>query len=90
MVINITTEPNIETDCPLCPHCGAESTDDDLCRFCGKVMVATVATKGECARALHSGIRAIKGQLRPMTPEQIERTFISADYGNPANAIWDK
>lgn len=84
-------EPKTDTDFPLCPHCGAESTnDDDLCRFCGKVMVATVAQEGGCARALMTGIRAAKARFRPMTPEEIEKTFISADYSNPANAIWDE
>lgn len=90
----MTTADKTETAFPLCPHCGAEPTDDDdLCRFCGKVMVAAVAKKGGCARSLVAGLRALKAQVRPMTGEEIDaqkKSLVIFDHTNPANPIWDE
>ena len=89
----MTTAPKTETDSPFCPHCGTESTDDDdLCRFCGKVMVAPVAQEGGCAHALLTGIRALKSHIRPMTADELEdqeKSLAIFDPANPANPIWD-
>lgn len=77
----------------LCPHCRAESIDDDdLCRFCGKVMVVTVAQEGGCARALMVGLRTLKSHIRPMTADELndqEKSLAIFDPANPANPIWD-
>lgn len=81
-------------DTVLCPHCGAELKDDDeLCRFCGKVMMATVAQKGGCARGLMTELRALKAHIRPMTGEEIDaqkKSLVIFDHTNPANPIWNE
>lgn len=88
------TAPKTEADCPLCPHCGAKSTDDDdLCRFCGKVMVATIALEGGCAHALMTELRALRAHIRPMTGEEIDaqkKSLVIFDHTNPANPIWNE
>ena len=90
----MTTIPETETNSPRCPHCGAEAKDDDdLCRFCGKVMVAAVAQKGGCARGVINGLRALKDHIRPMTAAELheqEKSLAIFDPANPANPIWDK
>ena len=85
------SEPKTYTDFPLCPHCGAESTDnDDLCRFCGKVMVATVALEGGCAHALMAGLRDLKSRIRPLTADElVEHDVAPANFSDPADPIWD-
>jgi len=77
------------TDSLHCPHCGAEPIDDDdLCRFCGKVMSSPWRPLWD------SGLRAsllcgLKEKFRPLTEKELDETLISADYSNPANPIWD-
>lgn len=85
-------ELKTDTDFPLCPHCGAESMgDDDLCRFCGKVMVATVAQEGGCARALRAGLHDLKTKIRPLTANELDELFDKTTFNlsNPADPIWD-
>jgi len=39
---------------------------------------------------VRSGFSALKGKIRPITSdEELEEIFVSADYSNPANPIWD-
>lgn len=79
-----------EEDTVLCPHCGAEPLDDDdLCKFCGKVMVPVKSVKST-SKMVSSGLRSLKAKIRPMTGEELDETLISADYSNPANPIWDE
>ena len=84
-------EPKTDIDFPLCPHCGEESIDDDdLCRFCGKVMVAT-AQEGGCARALRAGLLDLKTKIRPLTANELDELFDKTTFNlsNPADPIWD-
>lgn len=86
------TTTTIPSDNVLCPHCGAESTnDDDLCRFCGKVMVETVAIRGGCAQALKSGVCDLKRKIRPLTANELDALFDKTTFNlsNPADPIWD-
>ena len=79
-----------EKDTVLCPHCGAEPIDDDeLCRFCGKIMVPFRGQAKKGRHGLTAGFCALKTKIRPLTTEELEETLISADYSNPANPIWD-
>lgn len=81
-----------QLDTVLCPHCGAEPTnDDDLCRFCGKVMVATVAQEGGCARTLRAGLHDLKTKIRPLTANELDELFDKTTFNlsNPADPIWD-
>lgn len=56
----------------LCPHCGAEQTnDDDLCKFCGKVMVPVGPAKS-ASTMVTSGLRSLKAKIRPMTAEELD------------------
>ncbi len=89
----MTTVPKTETDSPRCPHCRAESTDDDdLCRFCGKIMVAAVAQEGACAHALMAGLRDLKTKIRPLAPTELDELFDKTTFNlsNPADPIWDE
>lgn len=79
----------------LCPHCGAESKDDDdLCRFCGKAMVATVAQERGCCQALRDGLRALGSHVRPMTTDELEKYSVAptnlslADPSDPTHDDW--
>lgn len=73
----------------FCPHCGAEPVgEDDLCKFCGKVIVPVESAKST-TEMVTSGLRSLKEKIRPMTSEELDETLISADYNNPANPIWD-
>ena len=86
------TKPETEIDCPFCPHCGAESKDDDdLCRFCGKLMVATVAMRRGCAQALKSGVCDLKRKIRPLNANELDELFDKTTFNlsNPADPIWD-
>jgi len=82
-----------EKDSVLCPHCGAEPLDDDdLCRFCGKVMV-TVKSVKSTSKIVTSGLRSLKARIRPMTAEELdeqEKSLAIFDPANPANPIWDE
>jgi hypothetical protein len=79
-----------EKDTLLCPHCGAEPIDDDeLCRFCGNIIVTSGGKEKTGRRSLAAGFRALKVKIRPMNAEELDETLISADYSNPANPIWD-
>jgi len=85
-------EPKTYTDFPLCPHCGAKSTDDDdLCRFCGKVMMVAIAQEGGCTRALMAGIGNLKTKIRPLTANELDELFDKTTFNlsNPADPIWD-
>jgi len=62
--------------------------DDDLCRFCGKIIVPLGKTKS-VSTILTSGLQSLKAKTKLMTPEELDETLISADYSNPANPIWD-
>lgn len=80
---------SLEKDIVLCPHCVAEPiNDDDLCKFCGKVMVPVKSVKST-PKMVSSGLRSLKAKIRPMTREELDETLISANYTNPANPIWD-
>ena len=75
----------------LCPHCGAEPIDDDdLCRFCGKVMVPAGSVKS-ASTIVTSGLRSLKAKIRPMTAEEHEDMFKENTFNlsNPADPIWD-
>ncbi|OGQ95922.1 MAG: hypothetical protein A2521_03015 [Deltaproteobacteria bacterium RIFOXYD12_FULL_57_12] len=81
----------LEKNTALCPHCGAESSDeDDLCRFCGKGMVSP---KGEVDNTGRLGVtlRFLKGKVRPLTGEEHEELFEKTTFNlsNPADPIWD-
>jgi len=86
-------EPKTDTDFLLCPHCGAESMgDDDLCRFCGKVMVATVAQKGGCKHALMVGLRTLRSHVRPMTVDELETYTVAPtnlSLSDPSDPTFD-
>ena len=61
-----------EEDTVLCPHCGAELIDDDdLCKFCGKVMVPVKSVKST-SKMVSSGLRSFMAKIRPMTAEELE------------------
>jgi len=79
------------TDSLHCPYCGAEPIDDDdLCRFCGKVM----SSPGRTMRGtdlLASLLCGVKAKIRPLTEKECiemdeENTF---NLSNPADPIWD-
>ncbi|MBU0910539.1 MAG: hypothetical protein KKA54_14685 [Proteobacteria bacterium] len=79
----------LKNDPVLCSHCGAElMDDDDLCRFCGKVMVP-MGSAQSASTLVSAGLRSLKAKIRPMTADELDETLISADYSNPANPIWD-
>jgi len=74
-----------------CPHCGAESiNDDELCRFCGKAMAPAAPAKS-VKGLVRSGFRALKGMVRPMTEEEHKEVFEETTFNlsNPADPIWD-
>ena len=81
-----------EENTVLCPHCGAEQIeDDDLCRFCGTVMVPAGSVKS-ASEMFSSGLRSLKAIIRPMTAEELEeqeKSLAIFDPANPANPIWD-
>ena len=61
-----------EEDTFLCPHCGAEPIDDDdLCRFCGKIMVQVGSVKST-SKIVRAGLQSLKAKIRPMTAEELE------------------
>ena len=81
-----------EEDTVLCPHCGAEPIDDDdLCRFCGKVMVPLGSVKST-SKMVSSGLRSLKAKIRPMTTEEHKDIFEETTFNlsNPADPIWDE
>ena len=82
----------LEKHTVLCPHCGAKPIDDDdLCRFCGKVMVPMGPAKS-ASEMFSSGLRSLKAIIRPMTAEELEeqeKSLAIFDPANPANPIWD-
>ena len=81
----------LEKDTVPCPHCGAEPIDDDdLCRFCGKVMVQVKPVKST-SEIVSSGLRSLKAKIRPMTGEELDaqkKSLVIFDHTNPANPIW--
>ncbi|MFZ5908200.1 MAG: zinc ribbon domain-containing protein [Nitrospirota bacterium] len=81
-----------ETDTVLCPHCGTELIDDDeLCKFCGKAIVATGAAQ-RASSLVRAGLRSLKAKIRPMTGEELDaqkKSLVILDHTNPANPIWD-
>ncbi|MFZ5759844.1 MAG: hypothetical protein ACOY32_09485 [Thermodesulfobacteriota bacterium] len=82
----------IENDTVLCPHCGAEPMDDDeLCRFCGKVMVP-VGPAQSGSTIVSAGLRSLKAKIRPMSAEEHEELFEETTFNlsNPADPIWDE
>lgn len=83
----------LEKDAVPCPHCGAEPLDDDdLCKFCGKLMVPVKSVKSASKR-VSSGLRSLKTKIRPMTAEELdeqEKSLAIFDPANPANPIWDE
>lgn len=85
-------EPKTDTDFPLCPHCGAKSTDDDdLCRFCGEVMIPSIVQRDiNLHGLLVGGLRFLKTNVKPLTKKELDKLLISSDYSNPANPIWDE
>lgn len=82
----------LEKDTVFCPHCGAEPIDDDdLCKFCGKVMVPVKSVKS-ASKLVSSGLLSLKAKIRPMTGEELDaqkKSLIIFDHANPANPIWD-
>lgn len=82
-------EPKTDIDFPLCPHCGAESMgDDDLCRFCGKVMVATFAQEGGCAHDLMTGVQALRSKITLLPPNEFHY-WDTLDLSDPSDPVWD-
>lgn len=81
-----------EENTVLCPHCGVEPlNDDDLCKFCGKVMVPEKSVKST-SKMVSSGLRSLKAKIRPMTGEELDaqkKSLVIFDHANPANPIWD-
>lgn len=79
-----------EEDTVLCPHCGAEPIDDDdLCKFCGKVMVPVKSVKST-SKMVSSGLRSLKAKIRPMTAKELEEHEVApANFSDPADPIWD-
>jgi len=75
----------------LCPHCGEEAIDDDdLCRFCGRIMVPpTNAVPEKKSAAVAAG--ALWGKVRPFTDEEHIELFEETTFNlsNPADPIWD-
>lgn len=62
---------DLEKDTVPCPHCGAEPLDDDdLCKFCGKVMVPMKSKS--TSKMVSSGLRSLRAKIRPMTTEELE------------------
>lgn len=84
------TATTFQPETVLCPHCGAESmNDDDLCRFCGKAMVA-LGTAQNVSSLLASGLGSLKAKVRPMTAEELEEHDIApSNFSDPADPIWD-
>lgn len=81
-----------EKDIVLCPHCGAEPiNDDDLCRFCGKVMVP-VGCAQSTSKMVTSGLRSLKAKIQPVTTEEHNELFEETTFNlsNPADPIWDE
>jgi hypothetical protein len=80
----------VEKDTILCPHCGAEPIDDDdLCRFCGKVMMP-MGPAQSASSMVTSVLQSLKAKIRPMTGEEIEEHDIApANFSDPADPIWD-
>ena len=79
-----------EKDTVLCPHCGAELVDDDeLCHFCGKIMVPVGRGKSTSA-IVTSGLRSLKAKIKPLTAEELEEHDVApANFSDPADPIWD-
>jgi len=80
-----------ERDTVICPHCGAEAIDDDdLCRFCGKVMVPLGQAKS-ASTMVTFGLRSLKAKIGPMTAEEHKELFEETTFNlsNPADPIWD-
>lgn len=81
-----------ETEKNICPHCGAEPMgDDDLCKFCGKVMVPVNSVKSP-SKLVSSGLRSLKTKIRPMTTDEHKDIFEDTNFNlsNPADPIWDE
>jgi len=80
-----------ERDTVICPHCGAEAIDDDdLCRFCGKIMVPSKGQEKTGRQSLAAGFHALKAMIRPMTAEELEEHDVApANFSDPADPIWD-
>jgi hypothetical protein len=81
----------LDKDTVLCPHCGAEQIDnDDLCRFCGKLMEPVESVKN-ASTMLASGLRSLKAKIRPLRPEELEVDYEPAplDLSDPADPVWD-
>lgn len=75
-----------------CPNCGAEPIDDDdLCRFCGQVMVPVKPVKST-SKMVSSGLQSLKAKIRPMTSEEHRELFEETTFNlsNPADPIWDE
>ena len=82
----------IETDNIRCPHCGAEQIDDDdLCKFCGKVMVPVKSVKS-ASTMVSSELLSLKEKVRPMTIDEHKELFEETTFNlsNPADPIWDE
>ena len=80
-----------EKDSVLCPHCGAELIDDDdLCKFCGMIMIPVGRAKNTSAMVT-SGLQSLKAKIRPLTAEEHKELFEEATFNlsNPADPIWD-
>ena len=62
----------LEKNIVLCPNCGAEPIDDDdLCRFCGKIMVPVGSVKS-ASEIVSASLKSLKAKIRPMTIEELE------------------
>ena len=82
----------IETEDFRCPHCGEEAIDDDdLCKFCGKVMVPVKSAKST-SKMVASGLRSLKEKVRPITNDEHKELFEETTFNlsNPADPIWDE
>ena len=81
----------LEKNTVLCLHCGAEPIDDDdLCRFCGKVMLSVGSVKSAFT-VVSSGLRSLKRKIKPMTAEELKEDYEPAplDLSDPSDPIWD-
>ena len=79
----------IENDTILCPHCGAEPIDDDdLCRFCGKVMVPSKVQEKKSRNGPAAGLRALKAKITPLSKDEFQY-WDTLDLSDPSDPIWD-
>jgi|GEM_PF-2294237 len=74
----------------VCPHCGAEPfDDDDLCRFCGKVMVPMGSVQSASTlKMVKAGLRSLKKNIRPLTKDEFHY-WDTLDLSDPSDPIWD-